>query len=46
MQRFEHLSRVVFLVLGLGMVKLMTSLGSMMSGNIAAREEGRQPVPL
>jgi len=44
-ERFEHLSMVVFLVLGLGLVKLMTAFGSVMSGNISAREEGRQPVP-
>jgi len=44
MERFEHLSMVVFLVLGLGLVKLMTSFGSVMSENIANREQGRQPV--
>ena len=35
---------VVFLILGLGLVKLMTSFGSVMSRNITAREDGREPV--
>ena len=44
MDRFEHLSMVVFLILGLGLVKLMTSFGAVMSSNITGRETGRQPI--
>ncbi|HCP45302.1 MAG TPA: hypothetical protein DIU15_04640 [Deltaproteobacteria bacterium] len=44
MERFEHLSMVVFLILGLGLVRLMTSLGSAMSNNITARTSGREPI--
>jgi hypothetical protein len=42
MERFEHLSMVVFLILGIGLVKLMTSLGAVMSRNLTARAAGRQ----
>ena len=44
MERFEHLSMVVFLILGLGLVKLLTSFGAVLSGNIAARESDQAPV--
>jgi hypothetical protein len=43
MDRFEHLSMVVFLILGIGLVKLMTSFGAVMSRNLTARAEGREP---
>ena len=35
---------VVFLILGLGLVRLMTSFGSVMSNNITARASGRTKV--
>ena len=34
MERFEHLSMVAFLILGLGIVRFMTSWGALISRNI------------
>ena len=36
MERFEHLSMVTFLILGLALVKLMTSYGSLFARNVIA----------
>ena len=38
MERFEHLSMVTFLILGLALVKLMTSYGSLFARNVIANE--------
>ena len=38
MERFEHLSMVAFLILGLALVRLMTSCGSLIARNIIAKE--------
>ena len=38
MERFEHLSMVTFLILGLALVRLMTSYGSLFARNVIANE--------
>ena len=38
MDRFEHLSMVAFLILGLGIVRFMTSWGALLARNIISHD--------
>ena len=45
MERFEHLGMMVFLILGLALVKLITSYGTLLAKNITAKGHDK-PLPV